>query len=53
MDTYSVSIQDHTAIDASVIRLYFTDTDNADWYVNYEPEYSDTYFYYNTATRMY
>ena len=37
-----------------VISLYFNDTDRADEFLDYQPEYDgDTYFYYDTRNSMY
>ena len=49
MPTVKASIPDHTAVDTSVIDFYFTDADYADYYVNYGPDYSSAYFYFDTS----
>jgi hypothetical protein len=33
----------------SVMDFYFTDADYADYYVDYGPDYSSAYFYFDTS----
>ena len=49
MPTVKASIPDHTAVDISVMDFYFTDADYADYYVDYGPDYSSAYFYFDTS----
>ena len=51
---YKVLIPDCTEVDASVIDFYFTDSDYADFYDDYNPEYdNDPYFYLDTTKGKY
>jgi len=49
MPTVKALITDHTAVDSSVIDFYFTDADYADYYVDYGPDNSSAYFYFDTS----
>jgi hypothetical protein len=49
MSRYEKTIPDHSAIDFSLIDFFFNDTDYADWFVDYQPEYDDdAYFYFDS-----
>ena len=51
---YNIRIRDHEPIDTYVMDFYFNDTDYADWFVDYQPEYDgDDYFYFDTRSSMY
>ena len=52
MSRYDKTIPDHASIDFSIIDFFFNDTDFADWFVDYEPEYGDLYFYFDTFASM-
>jgi len=52
MSRYVKTMPDHAAIDFSIIDFFFNDTDYADWFVDYEPEYDDLYFYFDTFASM-
>ena len=49
MPMVKASIPDHTAVDTSVMDFYFTDADYADYYVDYGPDYTSAYFYFDTS----
>jgi len=49
MPTVKASVPDHTVVDTSIIDFYFTDADYADYYVDYGPDYSSAYFYFDTS----
>jgi hypothetical protein len=51
MSRYDKTIPDHASIDFSIIDFFFNDTDYADWFVDYEPEYGDLYFYFDTFAK--
>ena len=52
MSRYDKTIPDHASIDFSIIDFFFNDTDYADWFVDYEPEYGDLFFYFDTFASM-
>ncbi|XP_063406150.1 uncharacterized protein LOC134690108 [Mytilus trossulus] len=52
LSRYEKTIPDHSPIDFSLIDFFFNDTDYADWFVDYQPEYdNDQYFYFDTWSK--